>query len=520
MNMLKQALVLWRNENCKNEITLKRRLMLFFLCITVSLVLLFALLLVSVGINGREEKVVESYIDNELDNISQKMKADFVELSLEGLALAEDISVKCDRFFSENDMDSTELSQYPFLLEDLLDGQMEILLNVTDNHYCGGAFILLDATVNPEAEDAKNRKAGIFIKKTQPTSTSTLGVKRHYLRGPANIARKYGIGLLAQWSMEYDIEGEEFFLNIMETARKNTELPLSRLYYWTGRVELSGNSETGFLLCVPLRSEDGGVYGVCGIEVSDRMFKSLYSPNASAYENVFTVAAPAGENCLKTSQGIIAGNYYLTGHRMTEDLCKEGESRFFEKFVSGDTYYGGKTRALCLYSAGSPYEKEDWEVAVLMPENLLKTAMQGNSRYFFLILLVLLVAAFSVSVWISRRYITPVTETLRSMEQQIQDVRDEYEKAQMEIDVLADRKKQEIDPESYAIFIESIKTLTPKEKEIFYLYKEGKQTREVLELLSINQNTLKYHNKNLYSKLGVSSRKQLLAYAAVMKREG
>ena len=38
-----------------------------------------------------------------------------------------------------------------------------------------------------------------------------------------------------------------------------------------------------------------------------------------------------------------------------------------------------------------------------------------------------------------------------------------------------------------------------------------------MELAAINQNTLKYHNKNIYSKLGVTSRKQLLEYAALMK---
>ena len=32
-----------------------------------------------------------------------------------------------------------------------------------------------------------------------------------------------------------------------------------------------------------------------------------------------------------------------------------------------------------------------------------------------------------------------------------------------------------------------------------------------MQELSITENTLKFHNKNLYGKLGVSSRKQLLA---------
>ena len=38
---------------------------------------------------------------------------------------------------------------------------------------------------------------------------------------------------------------------------------------------------------------------------------------------------------------------------------------------------------------------------------------------------------------------------------------------------------------------------------------------EITELLGIKQSTLKYHTGNMYTKLGVSSRKQLLNLAAL-----
>ena len=36
-----------------------------------------------------------------------------------------------------------------------------------------------------------------------------------------------------------------------------------------------------------------------------------------------------------------------------------------------------------------------------------------------------------------------------------------------------------------------------------------------MEMSGIKENTLKYHNKNIYNKLGVSSRKQLLRFASL-----
>jgi len=60
--------------------------------------------------------------------------------------------------------------------------------------------------------------------------------------------------------------------------------------------------------------------------------------------------------------------------------------------------------------------------------------------------------------------------------------------------------------------VEQLPHLTPSERAIYNLYLAGKSTKEVLQEMNIVENTLKFHNKNLYGKLGVSSRKQLIEY--------
>ena len=59
-------------------------------------------------------------------------------------------------------------------------------------------------------------------------------------------------------------------------------------------------------------------------------------------------------------------------------------------------------------------------------------------------------------------------------------------------------------------FLAGLATLTQTERTILKAYLAGKTTREIMSELSITENTLKFHNKNLYGKLGVTSRKQLL----------
>lgn len=60
-------------------------------------------------------------------------------------------------------------------------------------------------------------------------------------------------------------------------------------------------------------------------------------------------------------------------------------------------------------------------------------------------------------------------------------------------------------------------TLTATEREIYNRYVAGEGTKQVMSALNITENTLKFHNKNIYSKLGVSSRKQLIEYAKALE---
>lgn len=146
-----------------------------------------------------------TYFDNELTHISGAVYDDSGRLSVDGISMAETLAASCDSFFVGYGITAEELPANPDLIEPLLSGQMQTLLASMNSRSCGGVFLLLDATVRPDAENAENSRAGIFLKKTQPTSTQSVGVKNHYLRGPAQAARDHGVELLANgaWSLTF-----------------------------------------------------------------------------------------------------------------------------------------------------------------------------------------------------------------------------------------------------------------------------------------------------------------------------
>lgn len=69
---------------------------------------------------------------------------------------------------------------------------------------------------------------------------------------------------------------------------------------------------------------------------------------------------------------------------------------------------------------------------------------------------------------------------------------------------------EQAEQEKLDLFIAGLGQLTPKERELFDCYVAGLTTDVIMEQMNIKENTLKFHSKNLYSKLGVKSRKQLV----------
>jgi DNA-binding CsgD family transcriptional regulator len=529
--MLKQAFTLWKQGQYQRGTSLQRRLIAFFALIILFIYLTFSALILIFDLTGSGSNTVYKYTSSELFHIETAIADDFGRLSVQGVSLSENISAKADTFFKKNSFSPEEIASHPERLEALLSVQMDELLSVMERNSCSGVFILLDATVNPNAENVDFSKAGIFILKTQPNSVQSVGAKNHYLRGPAQIARDNGIELLGQWKMEYDITNQSFFTLVMEKARQNPDKALSRLYYWTGRVTLKGNSESGFLLCVPLRSENGTVFGVCGIEVSDRMFKQLYSPKDSDYKNVFTIASPCESGRLLTRSGLIAGNYYLSDFSMEQNLTILDGRKGFSVYESGDASYGGLQKALCIYPSGSIYENEAWAASVMMPYEQLEKAITGNTPYLLILVLFLLVLSLMGSIWISCRYLRPVNEALDKIRNKRYST--DYGSPYVEINDLMEflakqdekeKSRKVIIPASdgavmpmFEEFLKNVKTLSPAEKSVFDLYIKGYKAQEIAEELYLSINTIKTHNRRIFAKLNVASRNELLVYINMMK---
>ena len=66
-------------------------------------------------------------------------------------------------------------------------------------------------------------------------------------------------------------------------------------------------------------------------------------------------------------------------------------------------------------------------------------------------------------------------------------------------------------------FLQNVKTLSQAERKVFDLYIRGYKAQEIADELHLSINTIKTHNRRIFAKLNVSTRKELLVYIDMMK---
>lgn len=546
---LKDALTLWKNRKLRRGkgAALYTRLFLFFAFFILALVLAVLLILNLSDVFRSGEHKSRAWFENELEHLAQDIYFDFGTLSVQGVSMAEQLSKDVEAYLKAEGISPAELSNHPDVLEGLLTDQTPELLSELKANKCGGAFLILDATVIGE-DTAGPRRAGLFLKRTEPNAVRTVGSKLHFLRGPAMAARENGVELLGQWQMEFTEAETDFFDVTVDTAKEYGELPLSRLYYWSPRRLLSGNSEAGMLLCVPLVASDGTVMGICGFEFSTMLFKQSYSPDNSTYIRVFSALAPYDGGYYHMDQGLLAGNSYLNS-ALAGDIAHidEKDDLLYLYHTEGEeSAYNGLHQTISLYPSDSPYRDSVWLAAVMAPREEIKAISSEGVWRLRLALGGLALFSLLAAAFISRRYISPVLKTLEGIKAgdyaslpktQYAEINDLLEflaaqdeaaaaalaeaeakaAAQAGMATVRHKTSEAIDPESYHYFLEQLKTLTQAERRVFDLYVQDKKAQEIAELLSLSINTVKFHNGNIYSKLEVGSRKELLAYIRYMQ---
>ena len=531
----------------KNKKTSMHRKLLFYMLALVLVIVVF--IMVGLFFVGQFSTTKGKYSNNlsfQNEFYARQIEKYFDDISMMSEMLATDSSAIIDNYLTENEIHLSALNDsqlytegaqkalYPKLKEELLKAD------------ASGAFIMLNATVNTGEANSDKSKTGLYFQRsTLDRTDETLLL----YRGIAELGRKNGIMPHRKWRLEFKTDylpqTKKFF---NETIVKEKKSVLTDVF------TLSGTSEEAMAFLTPLFGADGTYYGICGFEISKNYFKDYFAQPTIFEQLICTFSKTTEDGKIDCDNvfwtGSISGYSLMPGGTL---VPKETDGSFIE-FVGENNFVAVKKEVTV---CDTPYT-----LVAMQPKSELDKTIAVNVTKIVLVCFLLVFTAVALCVIFSRKFVAPVIKSLEKIRMQehagtksdiieIDDLfvylaeqdrlRDqetdklkrrndelatvtetqtaEIDKRQAEIERLAYSRKTEIDPDNYQAFKIGLKELTKTEKTVFNLYLQGKTADEIAEILNIRESTLKFHNHNILEKLGVSSRKQMLRYATLLKQE-
>ena len=534
-------------------ISMRRRLMLYLFAFMIFFALLITMLLFLFGAIDPIGSEMERALKNQLEN-----SADFIEeqsnnQAAYAVAFSKQLTAAVRDELTDSGIPFDQLHNNPDALTSMQDRIFEIVYNNMQLVPCSGAFCFLNTTVNDTLPDESYQ--GLYLKFANLYAENTIHNDVCLYRGFSSIARENDINLHSTWQLET----RKGLFPEVDTLMASRSDSISKAYFLTSVYRLPDTWENVRLLCIPLFDSRGTTIGVCGFEISNLYFMLSHKASETEQSHIFCALL---DRCSDGYVGQIAGNQ--SGYFPPVDSVFTVENNLsLTVFHSGDIEFIGKMRELTVGTTTHV-------VAVMLPAEEYQALVKTVQLKIAAILFIAAFAILAVALWGSKKYVAPILKDLErikdgtgleqgssrvleigdlfafleqqdreheaalstlhqeKLEAQIRQERlqnelhqanSEYESAQTEIARLAYSRKQEIDPDDFQYFLKGISQLTPTEQKVFNLYLEGKNAKEIIAILGVTENTLKFHNKNIYNKLGVSSRKQLLRYATLMKQQ-
>ena len=480
--------------------SLRIRFAAYVILLICALVACAFMLLNLTGAINPANRSIEQTLDHQLDVTAEQLGRDIDSAAANGIALSHQLSELIDAHLSHSGLSIDLLAGNPERIDQLELELFTALQSSMRATACSGAFFILDVTAN--AASRQDSFAGLYLKYANIHSQNTSSNRICLFRGASNVARENEMNLHSSWQLE---TAAGTFPQCESLLGANVD-DLAQAYFVTETYALPDTWENVRFICLPILDEAGRSIGACGFEMSDLYFQLSYKAidATSEYGACALLDSPGPE-----TKGCIAGSQSGYAPGATSDFIVSAKGSL-TTLESSELGFIGKTTPL-------PESRSTHVVAALMPLTHYEALLADSRLKLTLSLLITLVVALGASWLAGKRYVAPVATRLVHLRQM-----HERERAETEnhFSVLADQRRDEVHPHDLEGFLIGLDTLTPKERMIYQMHVDGLSTAEILRRAEINQNTLKYHNRNIYVKLGVSSRKQLQLIATTLKYSG
>ena len=524
------------------SLSLRKRFLLYIVSAVATFLALAMVLLNLFGfINSANVQIMRD-LDAWLANSADSIEQDCDELAACAISFSHQLESQIQDFLIEQQLQFDDLQDNTRALTDL---QQELYDTVYLNMQvapASGTFYILNTTVNSTSETPLFN--GIYLKYVNLSSENTVNNDFALYRGSYATGKENNLTFHSGWNNE---NRTDFFEDCESVFSEGVHYALSTVS------EIPDTWENARYIYVPLRDRQDRIIGVCGFEISNLLFRLSNKTEDPRWGQLIC-------GLIDQQQGSYRGQF--SSNRYQNNTLQIVSKKNYTQFVFGAEDCVGATQEIFL-------GKDTFTVAVMMPMAQYQKFVRNGQLQNAMIFLILGIVALASCVIMSHRYVSPILKRIEQVKaneiggdptniREIEDLfaylaaRDEAYEARLEelekerqaaeanatqtqkdyqtalrqldlvqgeLEQLAASQHREIVLEEYEYFLCNLGTLTATEYKVYELYLAGKNVKQIAEILGISENTLKYHNKNIYSKLGISSRKQMLRFAALKQHQ-
>ena len=508
----------------KQSVGMQRKLMLYWVSMILVVFAAVILLLSIAGAFSQNDEQLHEVMELQLKNTQDSLASRLDRLTAQSLNLSKELSREIEGELVREGISLQEVNDDSERLLKLQQIMYPLVNTTLQTANCNGAYVILNATANTTLEVADHSRSGLHLRYTNLSASNPVAPTVVYFRGIPDIARQKDLELHNRWNLEFDTDQIPGCRELMDTP---LDRPAQR-YFWSRRIDLKDTWESAILLCVPIVGSDGSVYGVCGVELSALYFQLSYPAAEGQFGSAVTVLAPIQDSRLLLADGLVGSvnGTYLDG----QETLVIHQGRYYNEYDTGAERYIGLHQTISI----SKGEAEDttWAAAILIPQDSYAAYTAEIQKTWIIAALGLLVVLLAISFFLARRFVRPITDSLKRFQQEGLPEQG-LSSGISEVDELAEflnararnqRLEQgELPPniaELFDQFVARKDLLTEAERNILRYYIDGHEIADIPDLAFISMSTVRKHNRSIYEKLGVASRDELMLYIDLLRRCG
>lgn len=267
---------------------------------------------------------------------------------------------------AENNTDISALKTDKELNRQIMEDSVDSIIYLLRRSLANDVFIILETGDLYNSGGKFDNKAGMYLRDLD-TSTDS-GYKDLLMEmGYSSISKDFGIILDSGWKarMEADTTDKssyDFYYKTIQNAQENNTMPIERLGYWSGFSSISPNSAGSMKYTVPLIADDGTVYGVLGIGLTEKTILVNLPPNDFVSESACYVLCNGTDNSDVFNICMHSGASYgrLIGSQETLRPDRQLDEDMYSFPLKSKIEAVGNIQTMNLYNSESIYADEQW----------------------------------------------------------------------------------------------------------------------------------------------------------------